>query len=539
MTAEPPEPADVLDADWDPDAWWTTTNFGEAVPGVLTALNWSFWSSLGEPASRRVFHTIGVLDAEEVVPAGPRDTVLGIFHGRIAGKVDFLGRMGDRLPGTTGALVASSLLGELPPGFRSEPTKAYYGRVARSLPRTFVSLPRRLRRLEAESARWWSAETSRPPLLIDGARAQFQDAQRWFGHALYLQILSIFAGVQPVYERVEALAAKAGDPELAGRLLAGQGSHAELGLVEALWVLSRGRTDLATFLAGYGFHGPSEGEISSRVWREDPTPVEALVRHYRDRGESESPDAVLRERAADRARAKAELLRALGPAGRPAAEATLRLAGTYIPLRGLGKAAFLRSLDVARAASRRLGEILAHGGAVAEPDDIYNLTIEELLAATPDRPLHDLVAARRGQRAHHAALALPSTWRGRPEVRSEGPAAAEAQGAVLTGLGTSPGKVEGRIRVVLDPSFADVESGEILVAPFTDPSWASIMYASEALVVEVGGALSHAAVVARELGIPCVMAVEQATTRLTTGDLVRIDGHAGTVEILQSAARAT
>jgi pyruvate,water dikinase len=105
-SADPP--VDVLDADWDPAAWWTTTNFGEAVPGVLTAMNWSFWSEVGERAVRRVFASIGTLDESEVeVPDDPAGHVLGIFHGRIAGKVDFLGRMGDRLPGTTGGRLRS------------------------------------------------------------------------------------------------------------------------------------------------------------------------------------------------------------------------------------------------------------------------------------------------------------------------------------------------------------------------------------------------------------------------------------------------
>jgi pyruvate,water dikinase len=525
----------VLDADWDPGAWWTTTNFGEAVPGVLTALNWSFWSELGERAIRRVFHTIGTLDASELaVPADPADRVLGVFHGRIAGKVDFLGRMGDRLPGTTGALVAESLIGELPPGFTSTPTKERYLAVARGLPPTFVTLPRRLRALDAETAGWWSARTARPPADLAAAQARFREAQTWFERTLFHQVLSIFAGVQPVYDQVHALAAKAGDPELAPRLLAGQGSHAELALVNGLWDLSRGRIDVARFQAEHGFHGPAEGEMASRVWREDAGPVLALVEHYRRVPESESPRAVLQQRAAERQQAKAELLRRLGPARRPAAELTLRLAATYIPIRGLGKAAFLRSLDVARAAARTAGEELAAAGRLDAADDVFHLTADELLAAG-GAPLQELVAARRAQRDAHAQVSFAAAWHGRPTPITTGPRAAEAQGAILTGLGVSPGVVEGPVRVVEDPGFADVEDGEILVAPFTDPSWASIMYCSSALIVEVGGALSHAAVVAREHGLPRGMGGDGAKTPQRPGDVCRVDGQAGTVEILQSA----
>ena len=88
------------------------------------------------------------------------------------------------------------------------------------------------------------------------------------------------------------------------------------------------------------------------------------------------------------------------------------------------------------------------------------------------------------------------------------------------------------MRIVTDPSFADVEPGEILVSHTTDPSWASIMFVSAALVVDIGGIISHAAVVARELGIPAVVNTRHGTDLLRDGDRVRVDGSAGTVELL-------
>lgn len=107
--------------------------------------------------------------------------------------------------------------------------------------------------------------------------------------------------------------------------------------------------------------------------------------------------------------------------------------------------------------------------------------------------------------------------------------------ALIEGLGASTGVVEGAVRVVDDPSFLDVRPGEVLVAPTTDPSWCSIMYVSVALVVDLGGILSHTAVVARELDIPCVVNTRDASRRLRTGDLVRVDGRAGTVRVLERA----
>jgi pyruvate,water dikinase len=107
-------------------------------------------------------------------------------------------------------------------------------------------------------------------------------------------------------------------------------------------------------------------------------------------------------------------------------------------------------------------------------------------------------------------------------------------GAALQGVPGSPGAATGRVRVVRDP-YGDIppEPGEILVAPFTDPGWTLMFMAADAVVVEVGGALSHAVVVARELGIPAVVSVENCCELLHTGDLIEVDGSTGIVRILE------
>jgi pyruvate,water dikinase len=103
----------------------------------------------------------------------------------------------------------------------------------------------------------------------------------------------------------------------------------------------------------------------------------------------------------------------------------------------------------------------------------------------------------------------------------------------IRGEGVSAGVVEGVAQVVTDPSFADVQPDRVLVAHTTDPSWSSIMYVSAALVTDVGGAVSHAAVIAREMRIPCVVGTRLATSVIRTGDHLRVDGHRGAVEILR------
>jgi pyruvate,water dikinase len=105
-------------------------------------------------------------------------------------------------------------------------------------------------------------------------------------------------------------------------------------------------------------------------------------------------------------------------------------------------------------------------------------------------------------------------------------------------MAVSPGVVEGRARVVLDPdSGIDIEPGEILVCETTDPSWASYFLVAGALVIDIGGAMSHGAIVAREMGIPCVINTRAGTAAIATGDLLSVDGGAGTVRVLERAEK--
>lgn len=242
-----------------------------------------------------------------------------------------------------------------------------------------------------------------------------------------------------------------------------------------------------------------------------------------------------RQRLAERRRRERALIAATPAARRPVVRALLAVAASVIPLRGEAKCAFLQSLDAARAAARRIGELLVLDGTLTEPDDVFYLTREELVAGIPG-DARALVAWRHARREEHAAIDVPVHWRGQPPLDRPIKTTVLQPGQAISAIGVSPGVVEGRVRVVTDPTFADVEPDEILVAPTTDPSWSSIMFISAALVMDTGGALSHAAVVARELGIPCVVDTGDGSRRLQTGDRVRVDGNAGTVEVLDATA---
>ena len=219
---------------------------------------------------------------------------------------------------------------------------------------------------------------------------------------------------------------------------------------------------------------------------------------------------------------------------RPIGRALLARARRTIPLRGAAKGQFLRAFDVARAAARRAGELYAEAGVLDDPEDVFYLTVEELTASPPEG-VRESVGRRRAWRTEHEQVRLPTVWTGTPSPLEEPPEEV-LQRDELEGIGVSGGVIEGRARVVTDPTFAEVKPGEVLVSATTDPGWASIMFVSSALVVDIGGHLSHAAVVARELGIPCVVDTGDGSRAISSGDLVRVDGDRGTVRILERTA---
>lgn len=526
----------VLHNQTHPDWYWTTTNASEAIPGVLTPLGWTLWGPCGEKAMRRVFHKIGGLPVSALpMPADPRDLIINVFFGRIAINVDTFVRIGNAMPGARGVDLARQMLGYVPDELPTDTAWRRYPVVLAKFPPAFLRMPARARTLCEQTETWYrSVIDSADRLDPAGARALFRDARARFDDAVYVQTLTTTTGIQPIFQQLTALAERAGVD--ASTLMVGHGSHAESQLVQDLWDCSRGRLPLDDVVARHGFHGPGEGHVSGTVWRQDPGPLRRVLETYRAMPDDRDPARESARRTVERGDAERRLLAAQPAWQRPASRLVLRLAERYLPLRGGCKAAFLQSLDVCRATAARIGELLVTDGVLAEVDDVYYLTCDELLGRLPDDPAVT-VKARRAERERYLELDLPVAWRGDPEpLAAAAPAPATTR---FSGTGVSGGQATGPARVVLDPSDVDMEIGDVLVARTTDPSWASVMYPAAALVVEVGGQLSHAAVVARELGIPCVMGVPDATVGIRDGERIRVDGSAGTVEVLERSASGT
>jgi phosphohistidine swiveling domain-containing protein len=516
---------DTLHQPGDDGAHWSTDNVGEAAPGVLTPFGWSTWAPTSDAMPRRIAHSMGIFSGDDVKTFPP---IVRPFYGRVALRMEYLAAIGDRMPGTSGEAVITNMLGRVPDTMSFQTTRRRYPQIACKLPRAMVIAPRLVRRDAPIVASWWRTQiaTIGEMGMVEGVAA-LREAVAKFDETLTLHSLALLSAVQPLLVELTKLVDSTGVGDVGA--LSGSGG-AEMAIIEDIWKASRGAGSLDEVISHHGFHGPLEGELSSRVWREDPAPLERMIDSYRAVPDGESP--VARARLAEQRlpALQREVLDALPPARRPGARLLLGIAARTIPLRGVGKRAYVQSLDVARCAGRRIGELLAADGTLSDPDDVFYLTVSELYGPPP-KNASELVALRRARRAEYQAIELPGSWRGTPMPVTRTKLA--NVNYVITGVGASAGVTEGNVRVVLDPSFEDVQPDEILVAPTTDPSWASIMFLSAALVVDMGGALSHAAVVARELGIPCVVNTRTGTRQLRTGDRVRVDGGAGTVEILQ------
>lgn len=534
-TTEEPvvEAPNVLHGVADRNSSYSSINLSEAIPGVTTPLGWSLWGPASNGSARAPWYALGATPRSGLIPPeDPAQLVTNIFFGRVASRMNYYCEMGDLIPGSTGDALARDAFGYVPPNFVSHRSRRRYPVVMFKMPLSFFRVPVQVIRARAETDAWWRSEIRKTPdLNRAGAAAQLLDAKHRFDLNLMNASNIIVCGIQPVFTHMMGLAGEAGvDPT---NLMRGHGSHEETAMIEDLWLVSRDQLSLDGFLLRHGYHGPAVGEVSRRSWREDPEPLNAVIDGYRSMDASSNPVLMAEQRASERKIAERELLAALPRKRRAKARVVLRYASRNLPLRAVSKVAFVQNIDVARAAARRSGTLLAAAGVLADPEDIFYLTAAEIAGPVPP-DARGLVEGRRALRERYLTLELPATWDGLPRPAPITEVLADA-GETITGTGVSAGVVEGVVRVVKDPADTAMELGEILIAHTTDPSWASVMFMASALVVDIGGQLSHAAVVARELGLPCVMNTRISTRVLRNGDRCRVDGAAGTIEILERA----
>lgn len=296
---------------------------------------------------------------------------------------------------------------------------------------------------------------------------------------------------------------------------------------------------LSNFLDRYGFRAIGEIDLGVPRWSEDPTHIIGAVSNYLRLGD----DALAPDRQFARGEREAEamvgrlLARVRGPR-RALLRFLLGRVRALVGTREEPKFEMVRLiLSRGRELLRPVGDELAAAGRLATTEDIYFLTLPEVRRGLAGEDFREQVATRR------AAYARERARRHIPRILLSDGTDAEvallpAPEGGLRGSAASPGTVTAPARVVRSPQGVQLEPGEILVAPSTDPGWTPLFLTAGGLVMEMGGMMSHGAVVAREYGIPAVVGVADATERIATGDRVTVDGSAGAVS-LETLARTT
>ena len=424
-----------------------------------------------------------------------------------------------------------------------------------------AALQRDQREIAVYAAAQPSPTTATDEELLTTAASVGPWAERMMDHLL---LRSALAGLSRGL--LERLVAKIGDADLVNRLTAGLGTIESAEPAADLWRLGRLVTadssltatfdrerdanalehrlrsepsaasfvaEFDAFRARHGARGPDEWELASPTWSSGPAIALAMIERLRHAPADRDPLSSAPRLAADRAIVTASTRARLPFAIRGLFDRTLRAVATYSAQREATKAAFMRATSPAREA---LAELARRSSFTHV--DFFLLRFNEIRSALTDPgSFGDTITRRRERRDYLQARGPPFWFEGPPidpttwPLRN-GERVVDDRTRTLTGMAVCPGTATGPARIVTDPSDPrGIEPGDILIAPLTDPAWTPLFLSAAAVVVDVGAQQSHAAIVARELGIPAVVSVTGASLSIRDGTMVTVDGSTGTVTV--------
>lgn len=301
--------------------------------------------------------------------------------------------------------------------------------------------------------------------------------------------------------------------------------------------------EISGFLQRYGGRGLGEIDLGRTRWAESPMHVfEMLASFLQITDSSKGPDVIFAQGVASANEAIEQLANLVRKSKHGWIKTKLvrffgKRARQLMGIRESPKFFAVRMLWIIHRELLKTGQEFVEAGELDAADGVFYLTFGELsaLAAHADSDWKSLIAERRDSYQRELRRRqIPRLLLSDGRAFYEGMAAPLNQGAdSITGSPVSPGIVEGLVRVVLDPAHANLTPGEILVCPGTDPSWTPLFLVAGGLIMEVGGMMTHGAVVAREYGIPAAVGVSEATTRLVTGQCIRLNGSNGEITLLK------
>ena len=291
-----------------------------------------------------------------------------------------------------------------------------------------------------------------------------------------------------------------------------------------------------TFIEQYGARGSAEIDLQSARWYEEPLPLLQVIASYlqQEAGSHRQQHhalVVARKQAIARLQTQARK----GPLGWLRGRLLNRLLHVVAEgsvLREHHKFLIIRQFRVIKETIKAAANQLTAAGQLLQPDDIWYLTWPELIALFEGRltDTRATIETRRAAQRRYQGLTPPMIITSDGETPVARYHVDDAPPGALVGNPVSAGVVEGRVRVIHDPRQETIEPGDILVAAFTDPGWTPLFINAGGLITEIGGAMTHGSVVAREYGIPAVVGVRAATTQLQSGQAVRVDGNRGVIE---------
>ena len=555
---------------------YTRANAGEVYPDPVTPLAATLaFARYGEAGWRDAYCLYSMRPDEFDLS---RPEILGVFGGYLYLNMSLTRIFGVRMPGMTPEQIDFQYFGEMPgiPPYEARPSDEDEGCTAQLQAwvnefLTTTDLPE----LREERAEVDAIVAARPD-LVELSDRELVERMESFGplyQDLFNRHITVSAASGVGVGIVAGVAQALGDPGLTMRVMAGIGEVDSAAPSWSMWELGRqvagsasltaafddgvdglleriekvGDADAVRFLADfqrflddYGSRGPNEWELRCHTWGTRPELPLAAIDRMRLTPEEESPQGHRDTLQADADALVADVAEQL--AGDPEAQGQF-LAGVssgrlHLAGRERTKTTIIKIVHEIRLAARELARRAVAAGDLAEEDQFFMLKAEELdeFLAYPEA-FRALTAEREQRYLELFELEPPfivvgevpplSEW-----ARRDRTAEVAATGDTLAGIPGCPGEATGRARVVLDPSDPTaLEPGDVLVAPITDPAWTPLFVPAAAVVVDVGAQVSHAVIVSRELGIPCVVSVTDATRRIPDGALVRVDGTNGTVTL--------
>jgi len=558
---------------------YTRGNAGEVLPDPVSPLAWTFcWLPGVVKGARDGFIDFGLVDWHEFsTPNDPE--CFGMFGGYFYNPLGLVRLMGARIPGGDPETIDNAYFDPRPdvPKYVAEPWHQS-PKHAEKLGNTFawVMTTDSHEQIDLDHDMVEQIRAARPNLekahvsvLLARARSIVPYIQQFFETSIFsslgasvgpgtLQAICAGAGVPDHYiGLLGGIEVDSGKPSFAmwdlSRLVvksAELGKEFDKGVVGLLDRLeASGSNDAKAFLNGYaefvynyGSRGPNEWDLYAKTWDTHPELALGAIERMRVSGEDKSPytrhDAAVVERerlAADMRQRLAGDAETLGTF-----ELAMKSAEIFLKSRERYKTNEIKAIGEIRMALLEFAKRAVAKGHLDHPQQIFMLMADELdhFRHQPEVFI-DKLRQREKEFAELGELEPPFIVNGKVEPLTQWSRKADAHieqvgpGAVLKGTAGSGGVAEGRARVILDPSDPmALEPGDILIAPNTDPSWTPLFVPASAVVVNVGAMGTHAMIVSRELGIPCVVSVKDATAKIPDGAMVRVDGANGTVTLL-------